>query len=512
MIKRALLSVSNKDGIVELARELRELGVEIISTGGTAEALKSNGIDVVSISDVTNFPECFDGRVKTLHPKIHGGLLAVRDNKYHIEQMKSLGIEPIDMVVLNLYPFRETITGGGSHEEIIENIDIGGPAMLRSAAKNYRDVAIVVDPMDYLDIIKEIKEMGSLAENTKLRLAGKAFRHVAHYDALIAQYFTKLEKNQFPEVYTMSYVKAQDLRYGENPHQKAAFYKEDIPTPLSLTSAKQLHGKELSFNNINDGAAAIELLMEFNIPAAVAIKHANPCGVATGEDIHQAFLMAYQCDTVSIFGGIVAFNREVDERTAKELSKIFLEIVIAPSYSNEALEILTLKKDIRILKMEDILSNKTENIYDIKKVRGGILLQEEDNIKEDNNSWTVATQCKPTGEAMDDLAFAWKVAKHVKSNAIVVVKNGATIGIGPGQVSRIDSAIKALNQGGVKSQGAVLASEAFIPFEDTVELAAKHGITAIVQPGGSKGDNQVIASANKHNIAMVFTGVRHFKH
>lgn len=512
MIKRALISVSNKAGIVDFAKELDKLGIEIISTGGTAKVLQENSIKVTMVSDVTGFPECLDGRVKTLHPLIHGGILAMRDNPEHMNQLEELKIKPIDLLVVNLYPFKETISKEKvTLEEAIENIDIGGPTMLRSAAKNYKDVAVVVDPLDYDSVLREIKENGSVSYEKKYDLALKVFEYTAHYDTLISSYLRKQGgKHQFPEILTLTYEKVQDLRYGENPHQSASFYKEVGNRRGSLVDAKQLHGKELSFNNINDTNGALELLKEFDEPTVVAVKHTNACGVGTGYDIYDAYMKAYECDPTSIFGGIIAANRAIDKRTAQEINKIFVEIVIAPDFDEDALEILTSKKNIRLLKLDNIM-NKDEDGIDIKRVYGGILLQDIDKElwQEDLK---IVTDRIPTEKEMKDLKFAWKVVKHIKSNGIVIAKDNQTIGIGPGQVNRIWAVENSIKQALTPVKGSVMASDAFFPFADCVEAAAKAGITAIIQPGGSIKDQDSIDTANKYGIAMVFTGMRHFKH
>ncbi|HHW57428.1 MAG TPA: bifunctional phosphoribosylaminoimidazolecarboxamide formyltransferase/IMP cyclohydrolase [Clostridia bacterium] len=508
MPKKALISVSKKEGIVEFAKELNELGYEIISTGGTYNLLKENGVNVIKVSEITDFPEIMDGRVKTLHPKIHGGLLAIRDKEEHMKALKEHGIEPIDIVVINLYPFKETISKENvSLEEAIENIDIGGPSMIRAAAKNYKYVTVVVDPKDYGKVLDEIRQYGHTKEETRFYLATKAFGHTAFYDSLIYEYFRGKNGIQFPEIITFAYEKVQDMRYGENPHQKAAFYKNPIKT-YGIAQCEQLHGKELSFNNINDANAAIELLREFKEPAAVATKHTNPCSVAIADNIYDAYLKAYEADPVSIFGGIVALNRTVGTKTAEELVKIFLEIVIAPDFEKEALEILKKKKNLRILKLKEGYHQE----YDLKKVEGGILVQEKDEIDLDENNLKFVTEKAPTPKEMEDLKFAWKVVKHVKSNAIVLAKDGVTVGIGVGQVNRIWPTEQAIKQAGKKAKGSVLASDAFFPFPDVVEAASKAGITAIIQPGGSQNDALSIEAADRGGISMIFTGIRHFKH
>ena len=514
MTKRALISVSDKTGIAEFAKKLVGLGYEIISTGGTAKTISDEGIPVINVSDITGFPECLDGRVKTLHPAIHAGVLAIRSNKEHMGQLEELKIEPIDMVVINLYPFKETILKQGvTLEDAIENIDIGGPTMLRAAAKNYNDVAVIVDPNDYNTVIEELTDRNEVSKDTKFNLACKVFEHTAHYDSLIAEYLgKKLGRDRFAQTVTLTYEKVQDMRYGENPHQKAAFYKEVNSDKGCLTSAVQLHGKELSFNNINDTNGALSLLKEFDEPTVVAVKHANPCGVGSADNIYDEYKKAYDADPVSIYGGIVAANTEVDEKTAEEINKIFVEIVIAPSFSEEALEILMKKKNIRILTLKDINYNPEIIPLDIKKVGGGILIQEADMTLFGDNELEVVTDKVPTDADMEDLIFAWKTVKHTKSNGIALAKNKQSIGIGPGQTNRIVAARIALEYAEGKSKDGVMASDAYFPFPDCVEAAAKAGIKAIIQPGGSIRDKESIDACNKYGIAMVFTGMRHFKH
>ncbi len=510
-MKRALISVFDKTGIVEFSEKLVGLGWEIISTGGTAKALKAAGINVIGISDVTQFPECFDGRVKTIHPNIEGGILAIRDNVQHQETMKELDIQPIDMVVCNLYPFKQTILKEGvSHEEIIENIDIGGPTMIRSAAKNYRFVNVVVCPDDYGLVLKELEASGETSAATKEYLAANVFRHTCHYDTLISNYFDKKLGVEFGDTITMTFEKKQDLRYGENPHQKAAFYNQVLETSGTLANAEKLHGKELSYNNIGDTDGAIEALKEFEEPTVVAVKHANPCGIGSDETISGAFKRAYDADSVSIFGGIVAANRPIDEETAEMMSKIFLEVVVAPDFTDEAFEILSKKKNIRLLKLTNILK-RDNNAYKAKTVLGGMLLQQPDN-KLIPDDWKVVTIRKPSEEEIADLMFAWKTVKHVKSNGIALSKDKTTTGIGQGQVSRIWSLENAIRQAGNRAKGSVMSSDAFFPFHDSVEAAAKAGITAIIQPGGSVRDQESIDAANEAGIAMIFTTMRHFKH
>ncbi len=513
-MKRAIISVSDKTGIDVLARKLAEHGVEIISTGGTAKALSREGIDVIQVSDVTGFPECLDGRVKTLHPKIHGGILAIRDNPEHMETLGKLDISPIDFVIINLYPFKETISDpGSSFEECIENIDIGGPGMLRAAAKNHHDVTVMTDPADYSRVIDELDKYGSTTEETRLYLAYKVFAHTAAYDSLIADYLCdQLGYISFPDRITLSYEKLADMRYGENPHQKAAFYKASLSSPGNLTNAVQLNGKELSYNNIADTDACIALLKEFDEPCVVAVKHANPCGVGCALNIYEAWKKAYDADSVSIFGGIVSANRKIDAETAREMAEIFLEVIVAPGYTDEALEILKQKKNLRILELPDVAVSVKQGEKDIKKVLGGIMIQDYNTGILDPSKWSTVTIAAPDGSLTDDLVFGMKVVKHVKSNAIVLVKNKQTVGIGPGQPNRITSAKIAISNAGEKAKGCVLASDAFFPFPDTVEAAAAAKISAIVQPGGSLNDAKSIDECNKHGIAMVFTGSRHFKH
>lgn len=511
-MKRALISVFDKTGIVEFAKSLDSMGWEIISTGGTSKTLKEAGIHVQDISDLTKFPECFDGRVKTLHPNVEGGILAVRDNDQHKQQMAELGVEPIDMVVCNLYPFKQTVLKPGvSHADVIENIDIGGPTMIRAAAKNYRFVTVITDPEDYSLVTKELQIQGDTSPETKEKLAAKVFIHTAHYDALIADYFSARLNIQYPKTLTLTYEKKQDLRYGENPHQTAAFYTAVKGTAGTLTEAIQLHGKELSYNNIGDTDGALETLKEFEEPTIVAAKHANPCGVGSASTLLDAYRKAYEADPVSIFGGIVAANREIDAATAEEMSKIFLEVVIAPAFSREALTILTQKKNIRLLQLPAI-GQKDTAARKAKTVLGGLLIQDLDTALLEESKLQVVTERKPTEKEMQDLLFAWKVVKHTKSNGIAIAKDLCTTGVGPGQVSRIWALENAIRQGGSRIQGSVMASDAFFPFSDCVEAAHQAGITAIIQPGGSVRDQDSIDAANQYGIAMIFTGMRHFKH
>ena len=506
MTKRALISVSDKTNIVEFAKGLEKYGFEIISTGGTFTYLKNNGVACISIEDVTHFPEILEGLVKTLHPKIHGGLLSKRGNELHNKHVAENNIEYIDLVCVNLYPFEATVKKEGvSEEEIIENIDIGGPSMLRSAAKNFNDVTVVTDIRDYDCILNEL-ENGGITLATRRSLAIKVFNTTASYDAAIANYFNKAD-NLIPEKLTLSYTLEDTLRYGENPHQKAYHYVQDNNESYALQNAVQLHGKEMSYNNIQDASAALDILAEFDEIACVAVKHMNPCGVVIGKDVFEAYSRAYDADPVSIFGGIVAINGVVDKATAEKMHSIFLEIILAVDYDDEALEILTKKKNLRIYKLGDKNNNHEQQI---KSVRGGILVQ--DFNSELAESYEVVTDKQPTKEQMSDLEFGLKVVKHVKSNAIVVVKNGQTLGIGAGQMNRVGSCKIALEQAGALADGAVLASDAFFPMRDSADLAAEYNIAAIVQPGGSIRDQESIDACNEKGMAMLFSKIRHFKH
>ena len=510
-MKRALVSVSDKTNLVEFVSGLVDLGYEIISTGGTKKALEAAGLKTIGISEVTGFPEIMDGRVKTLHPNVHGALLCVRDNPDHVRQIEELGIRYIDLVCVNLYPFKETVQKPGvSHGEIIENIDIGGPSMLRSASKNYKFIPVICDPNDYEGVLKELRENGETCPVTREYLAAKVFRHTASYDAMIASYLTERTGEKYPEKFTITFDKVQDLRYGENPHQSAAFYKGMNPQ-YSLANAKQLHGKELSYNNIQDGNAAIEILKDFEgQPAAVGLKHMNPCGVGIGATIEEAWDKAYEADPVSIFGGIVAFNEPIHATVAEKLSKIFLEIIIAPAFDEDAFEILSKKKNIRLMQLDTTLDVNAR--YKVTNVNDGLLVQDIDDHKITAADLRCVTNRKPTEEEVEQLLFAWKVVKHVKSNAIVLVKDNMTIGVGAGQMNRVGAAKIALEQAGEKAKGSIMSSDAFFPMPDTVEEAVKAGVTAIIQPGGSIKDQLSIDVCNEHGIAMVYTGVRHFKH
>ena len=510
-MKRALVSVSDKTNLVPFVSSLVELGYEIISTGGTKKALEAAGIKTIGISEVTDFPEIMDGRVKTLHPKVHGALLCVRDNPDHVRQIEELGIQYIDLVCVNLYPFKETVQKPGvSHEEIIENIDIGGPSMLRSASKNYKFIPVLCDPSDYDAVVKELRENGETSLTTREYLAAKVFRHTASYDTMIASYLTERTGEKYPEKFTITFDKVQELRYGENPHQSAAFYKGMNPQ-YSLANAKQLHGKELSYNNIQDGNAAIEILKDFEgQPAVVGLKHMNPCGVGIGKTIEEAWDKAYEADPVSIFGGIVAFNEPIHASVAEKLSKIFLEIIIAPAFDEDAFEILSKKKNIRLMQLDTTLEVNAK--YKVTNVNDGLLVQDIDDHKITAEDLRCVTNRKPTEEELEQLLFAWKVVKHVKSNAIVLVKDNMTIGVGAGQMNRVGAAKIAIEQAGEKEKGSIMSSDAFFPMPDTVEEAVKAGVTAIIQPGGSIKDQLSIDVCNEHGIAMVYTGVRHFKH
>ena len=508
---RALISVSYKTGIVEFASSLKELGWTLIATGGTLKTLRNSGLEVMDIQDVTGFPEICDGRVKTLHPKVHGGLLARRDLEDHLRQIKENGITPIDLVCVNLYPFEATIAKEGvTMEEAVENIDIGGPSMLRSAAKNFRDVTVVCDPSDYNKVISEISENGNTSLETRLQLSAKAYTHTALYDSHIAEYMRKAAG--LPEKSFMNFDILQSLRYGENPHQKAAFYKAEKEVPFSVAYSKQLGGKELSYNNIQDANAALSIVKEFKEPFVVALKHMNPCGAGVGKDLAEAWKKAYEADQVSIYGGIVAMNRPLTKEVALLMKPIFLEIVMAPSYEPDALEVLASKKNLRVLEVD--MTSELKNSKSYIGITGGMLVKDSDLECLELTMEMCVTQKKPTPEELKELNFAWKIVKHVKSNAIVVSKNGATAGVGAGQMNRVGSAELALNE--AKALGItdnlVLASDGFLPFGDTVELASKYGVTAIVQPGGSIRDEDSIKVADEKGITMLFTGMRHFKH
>lgn len=544
-IRTAILSVYNKEGIVDFARGLSELGIKIISTGKTANILKENGIQVQTIEQITEFPEMLEGRVKTLHPKIHGGILAKKDNPAHIEELKKYGIEPIDLVCVNLYPFREVISRPEtSIEEAIENIDIGGPTMIRAAAKNYKYVAVVSSPKYYDFILQELqKNDASLDYNTRALLAKEAFKLTAEYDIYIQEYLEKKfphcneSESIFPASLISVFYKAYDLRYGENPHQKAALFYEPQTIPAGWSNIEKLSGKELSFNNIVDANAALELIMEFTEKAACCIiKHTNPCGAACDEDIVEAYRKAYLGEPNAAMGGIIAFNRTVDKRLADAIvnsltlwgkeagaAAFFAEIIIAPDFTEEALDIIRTSKkwgsDTRLLKVKDwdgftkpAICEKDRANWDIKRIRAGLLLQTPDSIEEKKEDWKIVSRRKPTEKELKDLHFAYLICKHVKSNAIVVAKDETLLGTGAGQMSRVNSTRLAIEQAGRECKGAVLASDAFFPFRDSIDYAHSHGITAVIEPGGSKRDNEVIEAADQHNMVLIFTGIRHFKH
>jgi phosphoribosylaminoimidazolecarboxamide formyltransferase/IMP cyclohydrolase len=515
-VTRALISVSDKAGVVELAKALLPLGVEILSTGGTAQLLKLNGVVVTEVSDFTGFPEMMEGRVKTLHPKVHGGILARRDKPDHVASMKANGILPIDLVVVNLYPFAQTVAKPNvTMDDAIENIDIGGPAMVRAAAKNHAFVAVVTDPADYGPIIEQMKKnKGAIPDDERYRLAAKAFSHTAEYDGMISNWLTARDRSgkarEFPDRFNAQLRLAQALRYGENPHQSAAFYVERDPPAGTLASFTQLQGKELSYNNIADADAAWECCRTFDVPACVIIKHANPCGVAIADSPLAAYRNAFLTDPTSAFGGIIAFNREVDAATAEAVAKQFVEVVIAPSYAQAALAVFAAKQNVRVL---SIRLARELNKLDMKRVGGGLLVQTSDAW--DVSGLRVVTKREPSKPEMNDLIFAFRVAKFVKSNAIVFCRHGMTLGVGAGQMSRVDStriaAIKAKNAG-LSLKGSVAASDAFFPFRDGLDVVANAGARAVIQPGGSVRDKEVIAAADEHGIAMVFTGIRHFRH
>jgi len=514
MIRRAIISVSDKTGIADFARKLVALNVEILSTGGTAKLLEKEGVPCKEVSEITGFPECLDGRVKTLHPLLHGGILAIRDNEAHMKRVQELGIGLIDMIVVNLYPFKATVIKPGvSFEECVENIDIGGPSMLRAAAKNHHDVTVITDPSDYEIVLSEMEATGDTTYETRFRLAKRVFEHTAAYDALIADYFFKQSKEEtLPSPYTITFDRVSEMRYGENPHQRATFYRNALPVSGSISEAEQINGKELSYNNIADTDATIGCLKEFSEPTVVAVKHANPCGVGSGRTILEAWRKAYEADTVSVYGGIVAANREIDAQTAEEMSKIFLEVIVAPSFSPEAREILCAKKNLRVLILPDVSAPIPAEELNYKRVIGGLLVQEHDHSVIAAEGSKVVTKVQPDASLMADMEFAMKVVKHTKSNGIVVVKDLQTLGVGPGQTNRVGAAKIALDFAGDKAKGAVMGSDAFFPFRDVVDVAHEAGITTIVQPGGSIRDQMSIDACDEFGIAMVFTGERHFKH
>lgn len=518
-VRRAILSVYDKDGIVEFARSLTEMGVQLLSTGGTARLLIEEGLPIRRISDVTGVPEMLDGRVKTLHPKVHAGILAIRDNEKHRRDLSSYGAEPIDLVVVNLYPFEKTARMEDlGLQEIVEMIDIGGPTMVRAAAKNFRDVGVIVDPRDYALVVEDLQTQGGLADATRLTLARKAFRHTASYDTAIFSFLSQIDvdgqkkaaDSLFPQKFTLELAKIQDLRYGENPHQRAAFYGELQGNEATLATAVQIHGKELSFNNLLDLDAAMAAVQSIRGIGAVVVKHLNPCGAARAESAAEAFRRAREGDPVSAFGGIVALNARVDDEAAAELSSLFLEAIVAPDYTTEALDELRKKKNLRVMQWAEPTGARPPGL-DVRRVAGGYLLQEwdEDDPLADVR---VVTKRAPSDAEMDALRFAWALCRHVKSNAIVFVKDDRIVGVGAGQMSRVDSVRLAHEKAGERAKGAVMASDAFFPFRDGVDAAAAAGIRAVIQPGGSVRDEEVIAACDEHGLAMVFTGRRHFKH
>jgi phosphoribosylaminoimidazolecarboxamide formyltransferase/IMP cyclohydrolase len=519
-IRRALLSVSDKNGLIELARVLADFKVELISTGGTRKALSEAGLPVKDISDITNFPEMMDGRVKTLHPRVHGGILGIRDNPHHQAAMKEHGIQPIDLVVCNLYPFEATVAKGAGHEDVVENIDIGGPSMVRSASKNYHDVAIVTDPSQYEAIVQELKEgNGALSLKTREKLAAAAFARTAAYDAAIARYFAGRQQEPFPKRLTLGFECRMPLRYGENPHQQAAFYVESSTPWPCVANAEVLHGKELSYNNLLDLDSALNLVREFNQPAVAIIKHNNPCGAAVAKKLEDAFKKAYDGDPLSAYGSVIAFNREIDEATATQITEPqrFVECIIAPGYAKAAFDLLTTrptwKSSVRLLRSGALDKEQARAAsLDYRRVDGGLLVQSRDVPADDFAKMQVMSKRPPSDQELADLRFAWLVCKHVKSNAIVLAKEGMVVGVGAGQMSRVDSVQIAVRKAGDRAKGAVLASDAFFPFRDGVDEAAAAGVKAFVQPGGSKRDADAVAACDERGLAMVFTGVRHFRH
>ena len=507
MKKRALISVFDKTNILEFSKSLVEMDWEIVSTGGTFNYLNENGIDVIEISQVTNFPEILEGRVKTLNPYIHGGILFKREEKTHQDTITKENITPIDMVVNNLYPFEEKLKENCSHEEMIENIDIGGPSMIRAAAKNYKDVLIITNPDDYEDVLEDLRN-GEVSLDKRVELSKKAFSYTTFYDSLISNYFNKITNEEYPKYKTFGYKLENTLRYGENPHQSAAHYK-DVFNDIKL---KKLNGKELSYNNLRDIYCGVKIVKDFKDPTVVAIKHNNPCGIGSGDNIYNAYMKAFRCDTESIFGGIVVFNREVDEKSAEHMNSYFLEIIIAPKFSKKALEILTNKKNLRLIEIEDFDNIKFGN-YSINEVIGGIVYQQEDYVSknEENFDFEIVTENSPTKNQIEDLKFAWRCAKNVASNGVVIAKNQGTIGIGQGEVRRSWAVEEAIKRAGEKIEDSVIASDGFF-FEDTVEEINKANIKAVISPGGSVKDEKVIELCNKYNISLVFTGTRHFRH
>jgi len=513
-VKRAIISVSDKRGIEEFAQELSKLGIEIISTGGTAKTLRAAKLKIKDVSEYTKFPELLGGRVKTLHPKIHGGILWRRDDPKDKEEITANDINSIDIVVVNLYPFEETVSNPNvAFDEAIENIDIGGPTMLRAASKNFKDMVVIVDPDDYSKVLDELKTLnGEASYDTKFYLAQKVFAHTARYDTLIANYLARHGRlaEEFPKYLNLSFLKVSNLRYGENPHQKAALYREPLYRGFSLVDAKILQGKEMSFNNYLDSGAALDLVKEFKEPAAVIVKHNNPCGVAIAETINAAYKKSFETDPVSAFGGVIALNRDVDVLTANEIMTLFVEVVIAPGFEPDALKILSRKPNIRLL---EVNLSKNAVSFDIRKIQGGVLVQDKDTgMIDDFSSLKVVTKRKPTDDELTALEFAWKVCKHVKSNAIIYTSKDQALGIGVGQTSRVDAAKVGAMKAIKPLEKSVVASDAFFPHRDGIDFIAKVGVTAVIQPGGSLKDNDVIAAADEYNMAMLFTGMRHFKH
>ncbi|MEF8847602.1 MAG: bifunctional phosphoribosylaminoimidazolecarboxamide formyltransferase/IMP cyclohydrolase [Candidatus Thermoplasmatota archaeon] len=514
-VKRALISVSDKTKIVELAKNLTKLDVEIISTGGTAKKLKKAGVKTTKISDVTDFPEILNGRVKTLNPKIHGGILAQRKDKEHMDTLKKHKIQPIDLVVCNLYPFEKTIKKNNVKlDEVIENIDIGGPTLIRAAAKNYQDIIILTDPKQYDPVVQSLKKTGKLSLDKREKLAIKAFQMTAQYDAIISQYFQQIWTDEiFPEKNSLTMRLIKEMRYGENPHLRGAFYKQIPETKEpSITNAEKLHGKELSYNNILDGDCAIETIKEFQEPTCVIIKHVTPCGIASADTVLQSWKDAFSTDTYSPFGGIVSFNRKINKKLAEELSKIFLEVIIAPDYTTQALEKLQSKKNLRLLKLPGLQKEIERKGMIYRSVVGGFLTQDRDIKLKNRDEWKVVTQKKPTEEELTSMEFAVKCVKHVKSNSVLFVKDKQTVGIGGGQTARVDASWIATHKGKEDIKGSIMASDAFFPFRDGIDVAAKAGVKAIIQPGGSIRDKEVIKAADEHDISMVFTGQRYFRH
>lgn len=514
-ISRAIISVSDKSGIVDFAKELAAMGVELISTGGTYKLLKENGIAVTEVADVTGFPEMLDGRVKTLHPMIHAGILARRDVKEHMEAIAAKGIKPIDLVVVNLYPFKQTVLKEGvGFDEVVENIDIGGPSMIRAAAKNYKFVTVVTEPRQYEEVLKELRETGEVSEELHGKLMAEAFVNTANYDNMIASRMYGHFCTGFPESFPIPLEKVEDLRYGENPNQSAAFYKDPFTPGPTVARAEHLqHGKQLSYNNILDLDKALDICMDFEKPTAVVMKHTNPCGLASADNIYDAFMTAYNVDPLSAFGCVICLNRNCDVKTATEISQHFVEAVICPGYDEGAVEIMEVKKNIRLLRTNcPIGPSERVREYKMKKVQGGMLIQTDEDVPIDPKNLKVVTNRAPTEEEIHSLLFAWKLAKHVTSNAVVYVRGEHAVGIGAGQMSRVDSAKIATMKANEPTQGCVMASDAFFPFRDGVDEAANAGVTAIIQPGGSIRDQEVIDAANEHNMAMVFTGCRVFRH